>query len=102
MNDDFKDIENSEEFKKSMRENQNNTIGYKNEIANKILNTSTVIFVVGFLVAIIGGYNLYNNHEEIISVIVFFSITIGISIIASVILKGLAEIIELLQSIKDK
>lgn len=102
MSDKFKEIENSEEFKKSIQENENNYIGYKNEVANKVLNTSTVIFIIGFLIAIIESYNLYSNHENIGTIIVFFIIIIGIVMIFSVLFKGLAEVIELLQSIKEK
>lgn len=102
VSDKFKEIENSEEFKKSIQENENNDIGYKNEVANKVLNTSTVIFIIGFLIAIIESYNLYSNHENIGTIIVFFIIIMGIGMIFSVLFKGLAEVIELLQSIKEK
>lgn len=102
VSDKFKEIENSEEFKKSIQENENNDIGYKNEVANKVLNTSTVIFIIGFLISIIESYNLYSNHENIGTIIVFFIIIIGIGMIFSVLFKGLAEVIELLQSIKEK
>lgn len=102
MNNDYKEIENSEEFKKSIKENETIISGYKNEIANKILNASTIITIVGFLIAIIGSYNLYSNHEGVLAIIIFFAIVVGIGMLSSILLKGLAEIIELLQNIKER
>lgn len=102
MNNDYKKIENSEEFKKSIKEDETIAIGYKNEIANKILNASTVVLIVGFLISIIGSYNLYSNHEDILAIVIFFAIVVGIGMLSSILLKGLAEIIELLQSLKER
>lgn len=102
MNNDYKEIENSEEFKKSIKENEIITSSYKNEIANKILNASTIFTIVGFLIAIIGSYNLYSNHEGVLAIVIFFAIVVGIGMLFSILLKGLAEIIELLQSIKER
>jgi len=101
VNNDYKEIENSEEFKKSMKENETTTC-YKNEIANKILNASTIVTIVGFLIAIIGSYNLYSNHEGVLAIVIFFAIVVGVGLLSSILLKGLAEIIELLQSLNGK
>ena len=89
-------------IKNRLKENEIITSSYKNEIANKILNASTIFTIVGFLIAIIGSYNLYSNHEGVLAIVIFFAIVVGIGMLFSILLKGLAEIIELLQSIKER
>lgn len=102
-NENCKEIENSEELQKSLQENSNveTTKEYKNSVANKISNLSAIILVGGILIGVLGALSIISITEEftIITPAILLVIT---SFVSSLLLTGLAEIIELLQSIKDK
>lgn len=92
-------IENSEEFKASIRDNKEIDVkeDYTNKVASKIsiLSKITLGLIIVFLV--LGVPVGYLTEEVTITISVVISL-----IVVSILLEGLAEIIELLQKIKDK
>ena len=92
-------IENSEEFKRSVKDNKeiNVTADYTNKVASKISILSKItlgLIVVFLLLGIPAGY-LTEEIPITISVVISLIVT-------SILLEGFAEVIELLQKIKDK
>lgn len=101
-NNNYSEIENSEEFQKSMQENEIvKAKEYKNKVANKISKVSDIILAVGVVLGILGALVIVSITEEF-TIIPSAIVLIIVSFISSLLLTGLAEIIELLQSIKDK
>lgn len=101
LENNIEQIENSEEFKNSLSENQESTSNYKNKIASKISNLSTIILAVGIIIGVLGGLSIVALTEGFTIIPTAITIVI-ISFVSSLLLEGLSEIIELLQSIKDK
>lgn len=103
-NNNYAEIESSEEFKATIKEDDEITSTikeYKNNVAGKISNLSTIILVVGVLIGILGGIIIVSITEEF-TILPTAILVIITSFVSSLLLTGLAEIIELLQSIKDK
>ena len=94
----YEEIENSEEFKNSIKENIINVKEIKNEISERLLNTATGVKIVSFLLAIMASY----NNKSFISIVVLFVVIFGSGIIISMLLRGISEIIDILQCIKNK
>lgn len=106
MNEDnYKEIENSVEIKATIDEskeiNRESTLQYKNKVANKILDVSTAVLIIGIAIGVFGGLFLFATTEEFLGILLGIILAIA-SFVFSILLNGLAEIIELLQSIKDK
>lgn len=98
----LKEIEGSEEYKNSLKDNVEEDIDYDNVIANRISNVATIVLIVGIILGMLQIFNLKSLHEEVMSIIISFTTTISIFFISYIVLKGFAEIIELLQNIKNK
>lgn len=98
----YEEIENSEEFKNSIKENIINVKEIKNEISERLLNTATGVKIVSFLLAIMASYNLLLKNGSFISIVVLFVVIFGSGIIIAMLLRGISEIIDILQCIKDK
>lgn len=98
----LKEIEGSEEYKNSLKDNVEEDVDYDNAIANRISNVATIVLIVGIILGILQVLSLTSTHEEIVPIIISCGTTIAIFFVGYIVLKGFAEIIELLQKIKNK
>lgn len=87
-----------------MSDNNQITIvkGYKNKIAKIIGFTGGIILSIGILIAVISAFIVYNETYEMLFAIQSAIKTGVISILIYMFAQGFAEIIELLQDIKNK
>lgn len=97
----LKEIEGSEEYKNSLKDSVEENIDYDNVIANRISNVATIVLIVGIILGVLQVFNLTSTHEEIVPIIISCTTTIAIFFVGYIVLKGFAEIIELLQKIKN-
>lgn len=92
-------IENSEEFKASIRDNKEINVkeDHTNRVASKISILSKIALGLIIVFLVIGVPAGYLTEEIPITILVVISL-----IVISILLEGFSEIIELLQNIKDK